>query len=936
MRVQLLNPVKTDAETAAAAEWLRARDWELQLVDLDETISATSDSVLWIHARTVSTTPAQNLALREYVRQGGSLLLSQGGAALSGELADAPEAVSLARVVWSDASDPLWSADFTDWPEYPHVRGIQGWGPHPLFDGFQRGTFTWRPSNGEDVIGVRCNTARMARVRAVGVERAYVQLDCQSVVAWEHVTVTGRLLCVGAFVSLTSPDGALQPQRDRLLENALRYVAARQAPRPHDSIYWPQAGSATVETESLSPREIPSLRDTPREELVIESWAIPDAPFNLAGEQALVTGSERHGVRDIWIHPLGVATGGLELRVGGAACDRVKFTISPSQAVREMEFAGFRIVERIVPARHAPFVIIDYRTASGDGCPQGTVIRSALPLRLQWPMPPDVLQPLRVRMLSDDVGNHQIVVNSADELSGACVEVSGARQVDVRSDDRSPEVEIDASASTHVRLMVHRLRAPLSSAYDTPPDADEIASAADVRRSHSERLANSTTRLESSDPCLDPAFAWAKQRLSMFEAASPGVGRGLMAGYASSRNGWGFSRAGYSWFFGRDACWSGDALLAAGMHEEAFAALEFLAATRDVTGKILHEATTSGVVHYDAADATPLFLRYVAAFAEWTADKSRLDAIWPAVTEGVAFVASTDGDGDGLPDNTGIGHGWLEMGPLGGGAVTSYVAAVWIDALRRIGPVAEWLGDAKFATLCRHLADRASAAVEQRLRHPGTGRLALQLMVDGTRVDDLSALSAVPIALGVDEHPSGDEVVRELGSPRFCAPWGVRLLSVDDPRYRPDAYHNGTVWPLYTGWLALAAYARHHRSLGARLVRANAELHLQREKGAFDEVLRGDDGQAAGVCANQAWSAAMAITPVVHGMWGVKADAMHGCVVISPQLPDEWKYAALRDLRVGAARFDVVAERRATGEVASIRVAHREGPKLDVILGSAS
>ena len=161
------------------------------------------------------------------------------------------------------------------------------------------------------------------------------------------------------------------------------------------------------------------------------------------------------------------------------------------------------------------------------------------------------------------------------------------------------------------------------------------------------------------------------------------------------------------------------------------------------------------------------------------------------------------------------------------------------------------------------------------------------------------------------------------------------MLSVDDARYRPDAYHNGAVWPLYTGWLALAAYARHHRSLGTRLVRANAELHLQREKGAFDEVLRGDDGRAAGVCANQAWSAAMAITPVVRGMWGVKPDAMRGCVVISPQLPDEWNLAALRNLRVGASRFDVVAERRKTGEVASIRVEHREGPKLDVVFGSA-
>jgi glycogen debranching enzyme len=518
----------------------------------------------------------------------------------------------------------------------------------------------------------------------------------------------------------------------------------------------------------------------------MKSDAQPDAPFSLAGEQALVTGTERVGIQDIWIHPLGVVSGGLQMNVAGVACEAVRFEISPGQVVRDMEFGGVRIVERIVPSRRAPFVVIEYRTQSGDKLPGGAVIRGALPLRLQWPMPASLLQPLRSQMASDVMGNHHLALYSADGLSGASVEISGARTVKVHSDDRCPTIEIDASESSHVRLLIHRLRAPLSRATALPPDAEEIAAAAEGRRSHSQALSAHATEFESPDAGLDHAFAWAKQRLSMFVAESPGVGRGLMAGYATSRAGWGVSRAGYSWFFGRDACWTGDALLAAGMHEEAFAALEFLANSRDITGKIMHEATTSGVVHYDAADATPLFLRFAAAFAEWTADRSCLHAIWPAVSEGVAYVASTDVTGEGLPENTGIGHGWLEMGPLGGGAVTAYVAAVWIDALRRIGPVAEWLGDAGLAATCGQLLAKARAALELRLRHPATGRLALQLMADGSRIDDLTALSAVPIALGVDEHPSADEVVRELGSLRFCAPWGVRLLSVDDPRYRPE------------------------------------------------------------------------------------------------------------------------------------------------------
>ncbi len=51
------------------------------------------------------------------------------------------------------------------------------------------------------------------------------------------------------------------------------------------------------------------------------------------------------------------------------------------------------------------------------------------------------------------------------------------------------------------------------------------------------------------------------------------------------------------------------------------ALLEFYGRFQAADGKILHEATTSGVVHYDAADATPLYVvlagRYLQPRATW-------------------------------------------------------------------------------------------------------------------------------------------------------------------------------------------------------------------------------------------------------------------------------------------------------------------------------
>ena len=38
----------------------------------------------------------------------------------------------------------------------------------------------------------------------------------------------------------------------------------------------------------------------------------------------------------------------------------------------------------------------------------------------------------------------------------------------------------------------------------------------------------------------------------------------------------------------------------------------------------------------------------------------------------------------------------------------------------------------------------------------------------------------------------------------LTTPWGVRTLRSLDPKYHPSLYHDGAVWPLVTGWAAVA------------------------------------------------------------------------------------------------------------------------------------
>src|ERR1700676_2495345 len=52
-------------------------------------------------------------------------------------------------------------------------------------------------------------------------------------------------------------------------------------------------------------------------------------------------------------------------------------------------------------------------------------------------------------------------------------------------------------------------------------------------------------------------------------------------------------------------------------------------------------------------------------------------------------------------------------------------------------------------------------------------------------------------------------------------------------------------------------------------------------------------------------SSAMVLTPALRGLFGLDADALHHTLRVHPQLPAAWETAALRNVSVGAASFDI-------------------------------
>ena len=132
-------------------------------------------------------------------------------------------------------------------------------------------------------------------------------------------------------------------------------------------------------------------------------------------------------------------------------------------------------------------------------------------------------------------------------------------------------------------------------------------------QSHADSILQRSLMFDSPESEFNDGYRWALLATDRFQVNTPGVGSSLAAGYATSDKGWDgqhavSGRPGYGWYFGRDGAWSGFALLHYGDFEKVRLMLETFQRYQDLNGKIFHELSTSGIVHYDAADATPLYI----------------------------------------------------------------------------------------------------------------------------------------------------------------------------------------------------------------------------------------------------------------------------------------------------------------------------------------
>jgi hypothetical protein len=673
--------------------------------DADE--AAATPDVIWIHAvdRVPDLSPADVQHLRAHTERGGGILLT---------LLATPLVVPLGlerlppnergRFVWHDDADPLPPARESamlateEHSARPRLRGVQGWGGHPLFDGLGRGTFLWRPVEGEEAATAIYMLPRWpVRGRVVGVERALGRLAVDRAVAWEYTALPGRVVCIGAYLRFSTHDASTSSHRRRLLQNAI-YMLARRVPLAES--WWPdpQAPALPMGAVEATPAHFGAALPEVGTSMVLTSLARTDESFILAGKRCVVLGAERSGITEIWTHPLCLVAGGIEVRIDGELPAVRSVEISPDQVVRHLQTPARFVEERVFVPEHLPSAVIEYRYRRLGGSrvePEAPRIevRTRMPLRLEPSIPGEVLHPLRSTRATAD-GVECVLVVGRDDRFRAMLNVEGRASTSVAEDGSLVRATTVGSLAEPLRLTVIGTvagRTGVARVVRTMSRSG-VRQLAASRGERTRLLRDDHISLRSPSASLDAALEWAKARLATHLVTAPGVGTASVAGYpARVWNGKEPVSHACSVFRGEPLGWTGLALLASGSFAEAQAVLEFFAQWQDITGEMPRQVSTAGVADYVSNEGSTMFLTLLAAFTRWTGDIGTAGRLWPYATRVLDHLAyhgdAADRDAGGCARYLAALQGAVLVAQALSERATAASLEERVSALRRARPV---------------------------------------------------------------------------------------------------------------------------------------------------------------------------------------------------------------------------------------------------------
>lgn len=660
--------------------------------------------------------------------------------------------------------------------------------------------------------------------------------------------------------------------------------------------------------------------------------AIPELPFSVVGPRGAVLG-QQDGSCEVWLFPWKIFS---NLRLSVSMQDyAVPIEVNPHAASIDVEPD-----ETTITYSHANFTIRQIMLAPKSGNPGAMVFFSFAAVR-----PMDVtfsFHPDMQRMWPAESPDRP----SPEWIAGAGG--SGFYILHLNTPDHAAAVALptaepgilppyqERASSWPLQFVLHfdpqkdagKLYPLLLTFADSSDTTTKAAFAASLTQLDAQAqaifTANQTyyreflakrTSIDTPDAHLNDAFSWAETAIDQLRVENP-VGSGhqaLTAGFYGSGDA---ARPGFGWFFGRDALWTLYAVNGYGDFDTTKQEIQFLIAHQRADGKIMHEwSQTANLVdwaslpyEWAAADSTPLFLMAVNDYFRISGDAAFVSSIWPSLQRAWTFETSHDSNGDGIYDNS-EGSGWVESWVPSMPRQEIYLAALDEQASLAFANLASAAGHADLAPAASERARRIAPVIEREYYLPDQQNYAFSWNA-GQR--DASGTIYPSVAWWDGDftlaHP--EAMLERWASSEFSTDWGTRDLSDRTSFYDPISYHQGSVWPLFTGWVSLAEYRAGHPLSGYAHLMQNANLTWPQDPGDVTELLSGQFYQVLGrSTAHQLWSSAMVVSPVLRGLFGLAWDDGMHTLSVTPHLPATWDHATIRRLPFGDRTLDVTFRR---------------------------